>query len=419
MLLDLIRGVAALLVLLSHWKILFFIDYPQIPSHQLWFAIPYVVSDAGHQSVLIFFVLSGYLISGSIFRSLDRGQFQWRTYLTHRFVRLWVVLLPGLLLGGLWDWIGLHHAPSANLYYGINAKSHAINVGHTLTASAFFGNIAFLQTLIVPSFGSNGALWSLANEFWYYILFPLGWLAFRRDTPTFRRTLYGALLLSLAWFVRSSMLPLFPVWLAGSALALLPAPHVGSGTRTAAAIIYTPLVFLFAKLNLLPALVQDYIFGAITFLFFWIVLSARDVSGVTPVSRLARQTARFSFTLYVLHMPALLLLTAFLAGGHLWSPTDLHHDAIALAALAALVIYAYLVAAITEFRTDQIRAWAERRLQMTPKSHLRPTELIGVADGSMLRICRQSEGPGFRTSNGCGEQSRISGLTIEVYSPQD
>lgn len=30
----------------------------------------------------------------------------------------------------------------------------------------------FLQTRFTPVFGSNGPLWSLFNEFWYYVLFP-------------------------------------------------------------------------------------------------------------------------------------------------------------------------------------------------------------------------------------------------------
>jgi peptidoglycan/LPS O-acetylase OafA/YrhL len=379
-LLDLVRGIAAFLVLLSHWKIMFFVDYPQIPSHPRWFAIPYVVCEAGHTAVLIFFVLSGYLISDNIFRSLDRGQFQWRTYLTHRLVRLWIVLLPGILLGGLLDWIGLHYAHNGNLYNTVNAKSHAINVSQSLTASTFFGNIVFLQTLLVPSLGSNGALWSLANEFWYYILFPLGWLALRRDTSLFHRILYSVLFFTLAWFTGSSILPLFPVWLAGAALALLPLPQIGRRTQIIAAIIYTPLVFVFAKISLFPSLAQDYVFGAITFLFFWIVLSAREVSGDTPVTRLTRQTARFSYTLYVVHMPALLLLTAFLAGERQWSPTDLRHDAVALAVLAAVVLYAYLIATLTEFRTREIRTWIKHHLRLAPKRNSRSNQLISVAD---------------------------------------
>jgi peptidoglycan/LPS O-acetylase OafA/YrhL len=41
------------------------------------------------------------------------------------------------------------------------------------TATTFVGNLAFLQTIAVPIFGTNGPMWSLANEFWYYLIFPL------------------------------------------------------------------------------------------------------------------------------------------------------------------------------------------------------------------------------------------------------
>jgi peptidoglycan/LPS O-acetylase OafA/YrhL len=380
LLLDLVRAIAASLVLLTHWKVMFFVDYPRIPSHRIWFAIPYIACEAGHQAVLIFFMLSGYLISGSIFRSLDRGQWQWRTYLTHRFVRLWVVLIPGLLLGALWDWIGLHQAYTAQLYTP-GPKSHGLDVSQTFTSSAFFGNIAFLQTILVDKFGSNSALWSLANEFWYYILFPLGWLALRRNTSAIRRIQYLVLLLPLAWFLRSSVLSLFPIWLAGTVLALLPTFRVGRNTRIAAAAIYTPLVFLFlfAKIDILSTLAQDYIFGTITFLFFWITLSAREAASDSPSNHLVRQTARFSYTLYILHMPALLLLTALLAGERVWSPTDLRHDALALAVLAVLIVYAYLVATITEFRTDRIRTWVECRLGLSPQIHPLSKESVGGA----------------------------------------
>src|SRR5947208_3997524 len=103
--LDAVRALAAILVLLSHWKIMFFVDYDHIASHRTWFWLPYRIMEAGHQAVLTFFVLSGYLISSSILRTLDRGQWRWSIYLTHRLVRLWIVLIPGILLGGLWDWM--------------------------------------------------------------------------------------------------------------------------------------------------------------------------------------------------------------------------------------------------------------------------------------------------------------------------
>jgi peptidoglycan/LPS O-acetylase OafA/YrhL len=366
--LDMLRGLAAFLVLISHWKIMFFVEYHNITAHRIWFAIPYALCSGGHQAVLIFFVLSGYLISGSIFRSLDRNQWQWRSYLTHRFVRLWIVLLPGLILGALWDWIGLHYAHVPALYNGAGPKSHGIDVYNTLTPAAFAGNIAFLQTLLVPTFGSNGALWSLANEFWYYLLFPFGWFAIRRHTAAPQRVVYIALFLVIAWFTRSGILPLFPVWLAGTVLAMLPRLRLRAWHSIVATIVYTPLVFIFAKANFLPPFRQDYLFGAITFFFVWIIASSTEPAHDSASTAFARLTARFSYTLYVVHMPAMLLLTAFISAEQLWSPTSLHHDLVAIAVLALLLLYAYIVAAATEFRTDQVRKWTERRLDAILRS---------------------------------------------------
>jgi peptidoglycan/LPS O-acetylase OafA/YrhL len=56
-------------------------------------------------------------------------------------------------------------------------------------------NAFFLQTIAGPTFGSNGPLWSLAYEWWYYVLFPLvlaalwpivdfGWRFFKGDRRT-------------------------------------------------------------------------------------------------------------------------------------------------------------------------------------------------------------------------------------------
>jgi peptidoglycan/LPS O-acetylase OafA/YrhL len=373
--LDMLRGLAAILVLISHWKMMFFVDYPNIPNHRIWFAIPYVACSAGHQAVLIFFVLSGYLISGSVFRSVDRNQWQWRSYLTHRFVRLWIVLIPGLILGGLCDWIGMHYGHLPALYDGSNPKSHAINVFKTLTASIFAGNIAFLQNLYVPVFGSNVALWSLANEFWYYMLFPFGWFAIRRNTPASQRVLYIVLFLAIAWLTRSSIILLFPVWLAGTALALLPRLRLRSWHSLAATVIYTPLVFFFAKVQFTKDLVKDYLFGIATFFFIWIITSTRQPAPASATTAFAREIARFSYTLYVVHIPALLVITTFVAGEQLWSPTKLHGDLIAFTVLTLVLLFAYLVAKATEFRTDRVRRWVERRLDSVFRSRtMRATE---------------------------------------------
>lgn len=366
-LLDLLRGIAALLVLLEHWRNLLFRDYPQLTAHKTLLLLPYALSAAGHQAVVIFFVLSGYLISGSVFRMFERDQWSWRGYLTHRLVRLWVVLIPGLLLCALWDNLGIHLHIAPDLYQGLVANHLTGDIRHALTARVFFGNLFFLQSLLVPVFGSNGPLWSLANEFWYYLLFPLGLIALRRQSRLSQRILSGVLFLAIAWFVRHGILLLFPVWLAGTVLAVLRAPRLSARTRIVTAVLYSPLAFLFAKAHGIPNLLSDYLFGVATFVFLWVLLSATGrAHSDRQFTRVSRALARSSYTLYIVHVPFVLFLTAVFLGNQRWMP-DGQHIFKGLAILAVTLLYANLVAAATEFRTDSIRRWIEIKMGLVKK----------------------------------------------------
>lgn len=373
-LLDLIRGLAALLVLFGHWRNLLFLDYPQLTAHKIMLLVPYALSSAGHQAVIIFFVLSGYLIGGSVFRSL--GQWSWRKYLTHRLVRLWVVLIPGLLLCALWDNVGLHFHLDPMLHSG-SAGNHIVpDIRQMLTTHIFFGNLFFLQTILVPTFGTDAPLWSLANEFWYYLLFPLGLVALRRQFKLPTRATSAVLFLAIARFLPKEILLLFPVWLAGTALALLPPPHVGNRARVVASLLYVPLPFVFAKAHLASGL-SDYLFGAATFLFLWVLLSATGRATENSAStKISRSLARSSYSLYVVHLPFVVLLTALLSGGARWVP-DTRHVFKGLAILAATLLYAHLAASLTEFHTDSVRRWVESiqtshfRLQREPTKQVR------------------------------------------------
>lgn len=366
-LLDLLRGIAALLVLLGHWRNLLFYDYPQLTAHKVLLFLPYGLSTAGHQAVVIFFVLSGYLISGSVFRMFERDQWSWRGYLTHRLVRLWVVLIPGLLLCALWDNLGIHLHVAPNLYQGLVGNHLIGNIRNALTTRIFFGNVFFLQSVLVPVFGSNGPLWSLANEFWYYLLFPLGLITLRRQTALPQRILSGVLFLAIAWLVRHGILLLFPVWLAGTVLARLRAPRLSMRTRTVTAVLYSPLAFLFAKAHGIPSVLADYLFGIATFVFLWVLLSATDRAHPdTLFTKVSRSLARSSYTLYIVHVPFVLFLTGVFLGDRRWVP-DGQHILKGLAILAVTLLYANLVAAATEFRTDSIRRWIEIKMGLIKK----------------------------------------------------
>jgi peptidoglycan/LPS O-acetylase OafA/YrhL len=76
-LLDLLRGLAAILVLAHHWRNYFFVNFHELGLHRVLLAVPYILTAAGHEAVVIFFVLSGFLIGGTIRRSLELGQWNW------------------------------------------------------------------------------------------------------------------------------------------------------------------------------------------------------------------------------------------------------------------------------------------------------------------------------------------------------
>jgi peptidoglycan/LPS O-acetylase OafA/YrhL len=166
-LLDLVRGLAAWLVLSVHLRNMVLIDYPDAirrgASHLL--AAMYVLTSGGHQAVVMFFVLSGYLVGGSVLRLLRQRRWRWSSYLTHRLVRLWIVLLPGLLLCWLWDSVGLRS--HSLLYHGIIPYYETGDISKLQTVSAFFGNLFFMQPMLIQTYGSDGSLWSLSYEFWY------------------------------------------------------------------------------------------------------------------------------------------------------------------------------------------------------------------------------------------------------------
>lgn len=363
-LLDMLRGLAAVLVLLDHWRNLMFVDYPMLTQpHWVLAAVPYLLTSAGHQAVVVFFVLSGYLVGGSVFRSLDSGRWNWLNYLLHRLVRLWIVLVPGLLLCVAWDLLGLHLHRAPLLYGGANYNHLVSAVLPRLSVLVFTGNVFFVGGLHVPTLGSDGALWSLAFEFWYYLLFPLALILMRRQTSWRTRIVLGAVLLVCVAVAGRSVLESFPIWLLGAWLARVRVPRPGRLFSQGILVIYPLIFFGTIKLHLLPGLWQDYGLGLATAALLLVLLTKTEKADAGRLyNRFSRVLASFSFTLYVAHLPLLLLLTSLLEGDGRWQPG---WDSLSLGTtvLAMTLAYSYALAALTEFRTEGVRKAIERGLR--------------------------------------------------------
>ena len=178
-------------------------------------------------------------------------------------------------------------------------------------------------------FGTDGALWSLANEFWYYLLFPLGLITCRRGRRWRERAVCGGLFLVTAAFVRGNILASFPIWLAGVALLRLKAPafpgRTGRTVRVAATLVYFPLLIGLSRFNALPPLASDYLLTALTLLYLWLLLSDRTRFRAEALEvRGSREMARFSYTLYATHTPVLVLAASLALGDTRWYPSEPH-----------------------------------------------------------------------------------------------
>ena len=232
-----------------------------------------------------------------------------------------------------------------------------------VTWKLFLSNVFFLQSVRTTTFGSDRVLWSLAAEFWYYMLFPLGLLALRRGTRPGMRLAYAAGFLAIAFFVNRPLIGLFPVWLYGVALARVRPPKAGAAMRWISVAVYAPCLFLF---GMVPwpwhVFKMDYALGLLTVVFLWIVLSATErVNQRTAVARASRSLAGASYSLYLVHYPFLAFVSVLLGDQGRWTPSGWYLAAGAGLCAVAL-LYSFGVAACTEWHNDSVRRWVEERL---------------------------------------------------------
>lgn len=365
--LDATRSIAALAVLLMHARHLLLIDWVQVQRKNILLELVYAASDFGHQAVIVFFVLSGFLIGPSVLRSIHTERWSSSRYFLRRFFRLEVVLFPALLLCVAWDLGGIYLFGLGGIYGGHETfYPVGYNIAGRLSWSFFWGNAAFLQTLRVPTLGSDSPLWSLSNEFWYYMLFPCIALfasSFHRKRG---RILYGILACSIAWFIGTSLLLYFPIWAIGTIIFYLPKWNT-SGALRVATLAISAVVFGFtailARDYWTNGLIADYSMS-ITFAIFLYFLINNTPTVSNVYSKVSHEMASSSYTLYVVHTPFLVFIAVWIGGR--WIPTPLHVTYEVLL-LCAAWIYAHFTHMVFEANTDQIRSWAERKLGMSAR----------------------------------------------------
>ena len=357
-LLDFSRWAAAFLVVIEHTRSFMFGNYGTVGRMEVWWKLFYFLTDFGHSAVMIFFVMSGFLVGGKVLERLLLGNFEWLKYAVDRVSRLYAVYLLALLVGGGLDYWGYHSFNSFGLYNatfsGHIAAINNHNFIQRLTIPIFFKNLIMCQTILGPVFGSNGPLWSLANEFWYYLAGPLlfGLVIWKTNGP---RIFAVAGLALILWFLPTEILIYALVWLLGAALYFI--------NGRAWLPIWIPLILFTASFSVsclqwikIPYL-ADFLIGIS---FAALINSATGSARRFPGNHWSKMAAGFSYSVYLCHFPILVfILSALFQRGWIGFPGQPTSKLAVAFALVLLLVYVwcFLISLVTERQTSRIRRW--------------------------------------------------------------
>ena len=346
--LDAVRAVAAVIVVVSHVRDILWQDYAG--GGALAFLL-YFITGLGHAGVVVFFVLSGFWITKSVTSRVGSSGF-WRDYMVDRLSRLWIVLLPCLAIGGGLDWWGGVHLalPLYNGLTGAHSLEHPLR--ESLTVSSLLASMVFLQTIVAPPFGSNGPLWSLANEFWFYVWLPALLLSLRLRRPS------PALVALALGIVQPQLLIGFVTWLFGTgAYLLLFTPGAERRLRRHGRVLLAVGLALTAGalivIRVLPRPWMDPVLGAAFALLLvgWGLMRPRFPNRLRFLPTFG---ANSSFSLYACHYPVTALLGGMLTiGGRL--PFSARGCALLLAVTAVTILGGILLSHATEAYTNSVR----------------------------------------------------------------
>jgi peptidoglycan/LPS O-acetylase OafA/YrhL len=184
---DLLRGIAILLVLVHHLQLRMPLQdsawYTWLPARVL-----YGLGSHGYEAVFLFFVISGFLITGNALArwgSLDR--IDGRDFYARRFARIIPCLVALLLVLSALDLLGVQYY---TIVHASQSLPRALASALGLHLNWYEGRTGYLP-------GNWDVLWSLSIEEVFYIALPLLCLLVRRER--WLVALLLALAVSLPW----------------------------------------------------------------------------------------------------------------------------------------------------------------------------------------------------------------------------
>lgn len=375
--LDVMRWVAALVVVLTHINDQVFLSMAETPeeSRTLAFMAWKLISASGNEAVIVFFVISGYLVGGAALAEFLRdGDIKLSNYMLKRCARLYTVLIPALVIGATLDIVGSQLSGGESVY---------ADRLHHLTVAGFLGNLFYLQNIFVETFGTNDALWSLTNEFFYYVMCGVFLYALSKNRRPLQRLGLFTLLGGIAWLIFPKILLFGTLWLLGMALRVLPLrrtlPIVVSAGQFLITLLVIRVFFEWEWRDTLAAHYMVSLAAAVSFSLLVASLQARPSNDSRALPWLVRHpfnkfAADFSYTLYATHFPFIMFVLAVSESLFGWGWRSAYTSGwelgIVLLLIVAVMVYAWLMFLAFESRTRTVYEWL-RSLRDSLQAQLR------------------------------------------------
>lgn len=353
--LDSIRFLAAFMVVLCHVRCEMLQTYSllQPDSQNIWTQIFYFLSSGGKVGVLVFFILSGFLVGGKNLERVIKGKADAKTYVIDRSVRIGLPLIGSIILIWLVD-ILINH---------IDISSCNMSVGLTSThnLSEFVGNLFGLQGVVTGDAG--GVFWTLAYEIWFYVLIA-GVIVLTTTRFSVCRRLFGFVLLGLGLLIFSYLeLSWLSILLCGIGAFYLSKIGIGNRVLYISGLLFIVVLLIMpftsathtSRLVLnIPEIVIEMIAG---------VLGAITIAGLvnmTPkksftikLNRLGSHLAIFSYSLYLTHYQVIRVMRAI--GIPQYDTISAYTIIAFVCEVAACVLFAYCFYLLTEKQTDKVK----------------------------------------------------------------
>jgi len=362
---HLVRWVSAVLVAMNHLRSLVFKDFRDISSNNLFIKAFYFLTSLGHEAVIVFFVLSGYLITSSVINQINKNKFSVKEYFIKRAARLYSVLFIALLFTSLFDFTG-NFFDKTGIYHNSTAFATLnFSVMDREDFSHFITSFFMLQTIILPPLGSNAALWSLSYEFWYYVLFPfccvLVFPLFKKQFNFSLSITALVVLILTAIIITRNISTYYIIWLVGLMPLFL---NLKSRILKYVLFVIIGLYLVVGQKQIITVSpwLSDFSFAI---LFATWIASFNNEKKENYFYKFNERLAGFSYSLYLLHFPFMLLLLTLLFNyqgiGFKMVPSGISFLLFFLILISSILFSAF-IAHFTEHKTNRVRAFFNRML---------------------------------------------------------